>query len=135
MEFRRVPSRSQPTKTNNSNFHYVMDIVVRKKTPSRVYAATRTGIWRSVDGGTNWTSVHSPAAANSRCLDLEIRRDQANDYLFASCGTFAQASVYRNVDAAVVGTWNSVLTDVNMGRTHLAIAPSTPATIYAVSAS
>ena len=126
---------TQLANTNNSNFHYVMDIVVSHNNSSRVYAATRTGIWRSVDGGTNWTSVHSPAAANSRCLDLEIRRDQANDYLFASCGTFAQASVYRNVDAAGVGTWNSVLTDVNMGRTHLAIAPSTPATIYAVSAS
>jgi len=126
---------TQLSSTNNSNFHYVMDIVVSHNNSSRVYAATRTGVWRSIDGGTIWTQVHSFSSAAGGCLDLEIRRDQANDYLFASCGTFSQASVYRNVDAAGVGTWNSVLTDANMGRTHLAIAPSTPSTIYAVSAS
>ncbi|MFN7927042.1 MAG: hypothetical protein U0Y68_03705 [Blastocatellia bacterium] len=69
------------------------------------------------------------------CLDLVMRTDQATDYLFASCGTFEQATVYRNTDAAGAGAWTAVLTEVEMGRTSLAIAPSNQNIIYAAAVS
>lgn len=120
--------------TNNSNFHYVNDIVVSPNNTNRVYAATRTGVWRSVDGGISWARVHNPGI-NGGCLDLAIRTDQATDSVFASCGTFAQAVVYRNTDAGVTGTWTAVLTESGMGRTSLAIAPSNQNIVYALAAS
>jgi len=128
---------TQLANTNNSDFHYVMDIVVSKNDSTRVYAATRTGVWRSLNSGANWTRVLDHSASNSRCLDLEVRRDViATDYLFASCGSFTIAgTIYRKTDAETAGLWTAVFTEANMGRTHLAIAPSTPTTIYALAAS
>src|SRR5262249_6627682 len=120
--------------TNTSDFYYVNDIVVSPNNSQRVYAATRTGIWRSTDGGANWSLAFNPSVTGG-CLYLAIRTDQATDYIFASCGTFSQATVYRNTDAAGSGTWTAVLTEAGMGRTSLAIAPSNQATIYALASS
>ncbi|MFP5246526.1 MAG: WD40/YVTN/BNR-like repeat-containing protein, partial [Thermoanaerobaculia bacterium] len=120
--------------TNNENFHWVNDLVVSTHDPSRVYAATRTGVWRSVDSGTTWKRVLETTVKGG-CLDLAWRGDTSGDYLFASCGTFEQATVYRNSDAQLDGNWESVLSEDGMGRTTLAIAPSRPSVIYALSAS
>jgi len=116
-----------------ADFHYVNDIVVSPTDGRRVYAATRTGVWRSIDSGASWTRTLDPAVTGG-CLDLVIRSDQTTDYLFASCGTFAQAKVYRNTDASSAGAWTEVLNDPGMGRTSLALAPSNQNIIYAASA-
>lgn len=119
---------------NSSDFYYVNDIVISPNNSQRVYAATATGVWRSIDGGTSWTQALNPSVTGG-CLDLAIRTDQATDYVFASCGTFTQATVYRNTDAGGAGTWTSILADAGMGRTSLAIAASNQAVIYALASS
>jgi photosystem II stability/assembly factor-like uncharacterized protein len=124
----------QLASTNTVDFHYVNKMVVSPNNGQRLYAATRTGVWRSLDGGAAWSRVLNPGAVNG-CLDLAIRTDQSTDYLFASCGTFVQATVYRNVQAEGSGAWTAVLTEVGMGRTSLAIAPSNQAIIYALASS
>lgn len=125
---------AQLPSTANENFHYVNDLVVSTHDASRLYAATRTGVWRSTDAGTTWTNV-LPVTVKGGCLDLAWRGDQSGDALFASCGTFAQATVYRNFAAETAASWQSVLSEPNMGRTTLAIAPSNPDVIYALAAS
>ena len=60
--------------------------------------------------------------------------DTSGDYLFASCGTFERATVYRNASAETDGSWAPVLSDPNMGLTSLAIAPSNPSVVYALAA-
>jgi hypothetical protein len=126
--------------TTTVDFQYVNDIVVSRNDHNRLYAATRTGVWTSDDGGDIWTRTLNPLDAGGLtvqggCLDLAIRTDQATDYLFASCGSFAQATVYRNTDAAGAGAWTAVLNEIGMGRTSLAIAPSNQSVIYALAAS
>ncbi|HEX2120791.1 MAG TPA: hypothetical protein VHL59_04040, partial [Thermoanaerobaculia bacterium] len=125
---------SQLPSTANADFHWVNDLVVSTHDPSRVYAATRTGVWRSKDGGAQWTRV---VATNVKggCLDLAFRGDRDGDYLFASCGTFQRATVYRTTNAERDTAWTAVLSEPNMGRTTLAIAPSNPSIVYALSAS
>jgi photosystem II stability/assembly factor-like uncharacterized protein len=118
---------------NNENFHYVNDLVISTHDPSRVYAATRTGVWRSIDAGVTWTNVH-PTTVKGGCLDLAYRGDTNGDYLFASCGTFAQATIYRSKNGELAQPWEAVHTEVDMGRTSLAIAPSNPSVIYGLSA-
>ena len=121
--------------TNNSSFHYVNDVVVSPNSSQRVYAATRTGGWRSLDGGGSWSQVLVPGTSNG-CLDLVIRTDSANDVVFASCGgTFTDATVYRNPDAGGGGAWSASLTETGLGRTSLGIAPSNQDVIYGLSAS
>ncbi len=117
---------------NNADFHYVMDIVISPNNSAHIYAATRTGIWKSTNGGVSWSRVVNHASANSRCTDLAIRTDTNPDTVFAACGSFNQAAIYRTTDGT---TWSSVFTEANMGRTSLAIAPSNQNVVYALSVS
>ena len=119
--------------TENVNFHYVNDLVISAHDPSRIYAATRTGVWRSRDAGATWTQALSTTVKGG-CLDLAWRGNTSSDYLFASCGIFEQATVYRNEAADAGASWQAVLSEPFMGRTSLAIAPSNPSIMYAVSA-
>ena len=120
--------------TAGADFHWVNDLVVSVADPRRVYAATRTGVWRSRDGGASWTRVLATTVTGG-CLDLAARTDRPGDSLFASCGTFEQARVYRNTAAEGAGAWTQVLTEAGMGRTSLAIAPSNQDVVYALAAS
>ncbi len=126
--------------TETEDFHFVNDLIVSHNNALCVYAGTRTGVWRSEDGGLSWTKILDPLDGFGEtiiggCLDLAIRTDQATDYLFASCGTFDQATVYRNANAGSNDTWEAVLSEANMGRTSLAIAPSNQNIVYALAAS
>src|SRR5215831_5067117 len=98
--------------SNSTGFHFVNSIVVSPNNSSRVYAGTEAGAMRSTDSGTTWTNVLNPAVSGG-CLQLVIRTDQSTDYLLASCGTFVQAKIFRNTDAAGAGTWNQVLSNTN----------------------
>lgn len=121
---------------NNSSFFYVKRVVVSPSSGQRVYAATNSGVWRSIDGGTSWTQVLTLNISGG-CTDLAIRTDttgKVSDYIFAACGLSDQATIYRNTNANGAGTWDAVLTEANMGRTSLALAPSNQNTIYALSA-
>jgi hypothetical protein len=120
--------------TQTSDFHFVNDLYVSAVDSARVYAATRAGVFRSSDRGQSWTKILS-VNVQGGCLDFAARPGAASDYLYVSCGTFAQATVYRNVDAAADGSWSAVLSEPNMGRTTLAVAPSNPDVVYAMSAS
>jgi photosystem II stability/assembly factor-like uncharacterized protein len=119
--------------TRSSDFYFVNDLFVSSIDANRIYAATRGGVFRSSDAGQSWTRVLSVDAPGG-CLDLAARPHADSDYLYVSCGTLGQATVYRNVDAAAAGAWNAVLSEAGMGRTSLAVAPSNPDVVYALSA-
>ena len=133
-----------PFTANNVDFQFVNDIVVSNVNVQHLYAATRSGVLRSLDGGTTWSLVLSvPAVGPSTtgvrgAMDLVMRTDQATDYIFAAAGTAfsagePQSHIFRNNDAGGAGTWDDVYTEATMGRTSLAIAPSNQSVIYALS--
>ncbi len=120
--------------TNTLDFHYVNDLAVSPNNPQRVYAATRTGVWLSIDGGATWTKSLATGVQGG-VMDLLLRPGGPADNVLASVGSFAQATIFRNIDAAGSGAWDSVLTETGMGRTSLAIAPSNPNVLYALASS
>ncbi|HEY0461695.1 MAG TPA: hypothetical protein VGC97_21340 [Pyrinomonadaceae bacterium] len=132
---------------NNANFTFVNDIVIGNGANTQhIYAATRTGVMRSLDGGANWTLVlNIPTVAGSTtgvrgAMDLVIRTDQSTDYIFCAAGSAfnagePQSHIFRNTDAGGAGAWVDVYTEAAMGRTSLAIAPSNQNVIYAMSTS
>ena len=128
LSWRRLDSTATP------DFHWVNDLELGVNDPRRIYAATRTGVWRSTDAGQSWTQL---IATNVRggCLDLALRPDRSEDVLFASCGSYEQATVYRLPRAADRSDVEIVLQLEHQGRTSLAIAPSNPDVIYALAAS
>lgn len=119
--------------TDTRDFWFVNDLAVSTADATRVYAATRTGVWRSRDGGEQWERILA-ANVQGGCLDLALRTDRGPDTLFASCGTFERATVYRNENAQAGVDWESVLSEPDMGRTSLAIAPSNQDVVYALAA-
>lgn len=120
--------------TNTGDFHWVNDLELGVADSRRIYAATRTGVWRSVDSGATWTRLLETKVRGG-CLDLALRPDRDQDVLFASCGSYEQATVYRFPRAADRADVEVVLREPGMGRTSLAIAPSSPDVMYALSAS
>ncbi len=120
--------------TNTPDFHWVNDLEFGVGDSRRIYAATRSGVWRSTDHGATWARL---LAVNVRggCLDLVLRPDRSEDVLFASCGSYEQATVYRLARAADRSDAEVVLREPDMGRTSLAIAPSNPDVMYALAAS
>jgi hypothetical protein len=120
--------------TNTADFHWVNDLEFGVNDSRRIYAATRSGVWRSTDYGVTWARL---LAVNVRggCLDLALRPDRSEDVLFASCGSYEHATVYRFPRAADRSDAEMVLRQPDMGRTSLAIAPSNPDVMYALAAS
>ncbi|MDX2044345.1 MAG: hypothetical protein SF097_24260 [Acidobacteriota bacterium] len=124
---------SRLANTATSDFYYVNDIIVSTNDSRRIYAATRSGVWRSTDEGLNWTAV-LPVTVNGGCLDLAARTDQQTDFVFAACGNFTQSTIYRKSNAEAGGSWDVALSETGMGRTAIAVAPSNQNIVYAVSA-
>jgi hypothetical protein len=126
--WRQLPSTSTP------DFHWVNDLEFGIDDSRRIYAATRSGVWRSTDSGATWTRLLE-ANVRGGCLDLALRPDRSEDVLFASCGSYEQATVYRFPRAVDRSDVEVVLREPDMGRTSLAIAPSNPEVMYALAAS
>jgi hypothetical protein len=120
--------------TANDNFLWVNDLELGVGDSRRIYAATRTGVWRSLDAGDTWTQLLATVVRGG-CLDLAIRPDHPDDTLFASCGSYDQGTVYRLANAGGKASPEVVLSESGMGRTSLAIAASRPDTMYALTAS
>ena len=123
-----------PATINNADFFFVNDIVVSPANSQHIYTATRSGVFRSLDGGNSWTLQLASNVANGSngAMDLVMRTDQGTDYIFAAVGSFARSHIFRNTDAGGAGTWQDVFSEVNQGRTALAIAPSNQNVIYAM---
>lgn len=126
--------------TRNQNFYFVNDLAISPSSNQRLYAATREGVFRSLDGGSNWTKVLTPMnvdgdVALGGCYDIAIRTDKPDaDHVFSACGTFEDAAIYRTKNGAGSDVWSPVFTESGMGRTALALAPSNQDIIYAISA-
>jgi len=120
--------------TNSPDFYWVNDLEFGVNDSRRIYAATRSGVWRSGDAGATWTRLLD-VNVRGGCLDLALRPDRSEDVLFASCGSYEQATVYRFPRAADRSDAEMVLREPDMGRTSLAIAPSKPDVVYALAAS
>ncbi len=121
---------------NNSGFFFVNKLVVSTASPNRVYAATSIGVFRSMDGGESWTLALDRNQPFDGCQDLVLRPGESGDYLYAACGRRSTpTTIFRNRAAEGEEAWEAVLTNENMSRSVIAIAPSNPAMVYVLASS
>lgn len=112
----------------------VQDLEINPNNSLEVFAATTDGVYRSLDGGENWSLVF----AQSNAIDLEIDPDNG-DVLYVSTG-----NLNFDFDPAINGIFKSVdkgdsfieLTHPNLpaawsGNAKLSIDPSNSNVIYA----
>ena len=120
--------------TDTPDFYYVNDIIVSHNNSNNIYIATKTGVWRTINGGGAWENVLI-ASGGLGCTDLVIRKDKTTDYLFAasSNGSGSAAKIFRNDNASTVaGIWTNVYSESGMDRAAIAVSPSNPNVVYAV---
>jgi uncharacterized protein (TIGR03437 family) len=124
----------------SSHFSYVHQIAISPTRPTNLYAATDSGLFVSLDAGNTWNqALPQTTGTYLSCNSVVARGDQPTDIVYAACGSYETTagnfvfSIYANTDAAGTGTWNVVQADPMMGTTVLAIAPSAPTTVYALS--
>lgn len=134
--FKSVDAGENWVRLPGATFPFTNKLVISHRDPKRLYAATNTGVWRTLDSGLTWTQVLKRDVANQfGCQDLAIRTDLADDVVFASCRATPQGAIFRTKNGAGDDPWESVFTAEFMARTSLAIAPSRQDTIYALAAS
>ena len=121
---------------NKTAFLFVNKLVISQASPNRIYAATNQGVFRSLDGGASWSIALERIAPFDGCQDLVLSPNQTNDYLYAACGRrTTAATIFRNKSAEGDSSWEAVLTNENMSRSAIAIAPSNPEIVYVLASS
>jgi len=119
-------------------FAYVNDIVITPSDPRRLYAATISGVWRSLDAGESWSVVLAnpamlsaePASTGSvvGCTDLELAGAPGHEVILAAFGSFYADGLYRSEDGG--DAWTRIDMGPGQGRMTLAVAPSSPNVLY-----
>jgi photosystem II stability/assembly factor-like uncharacterized protein len=119
-----------------TEFFFVNKLVVSPNDSQRVYAATSVGVFRSMDGGETWSAILERRTPFNGCQDLVIRTDQPGDVLFAACGRGSTPTgIFRTVSGEGEAKWEMVLSEPNMSRSVIALAPSNQGIVYVMSAS
>jgi photosystem II stability/assembly factor-like uncharacterized protein len=122
-------------------------IVVSPTDPNTVFLAVgalatnglpgNTGVWKSTDGGTTWTDTTAGISTTAAYSDLVM--DPSNpQVLYAAAGEPGGSpanGVYRTADGgaswSVAGDFPTGASDDRLGRITLALARSSPQTLYA----
>jgi hypothetical protein len=110
---------SQLASTSNSNFYYVNKVVVSENSSSVLYAATRSGVFRSTDQGTSWTNQ---LAGNA--LEMAVLKNGATDNIFV---WLESNTVYRSTDGGATFTPSGSGIVASQWRGSLAVPSSTRA--------
>jgi photosystem II stability/assembly factor-like uncharacterized protein len=121
-------------------FYFVNKIVISPNDHNRIYAATMTGVWRSLDAGQTWSivllnpwmltgsGVPETNGCYVGCTDLAVRTDRSPDVLFAAFGSYYKDGLYRSEDGG--DSWIEFQTSAEQGRITIAIAPSDNNRLY-----
>ena len=109
-----------------STFAGINGFAINPSNPTTVYCAPGNQVFKTTDGGGNWTAADAGLPASSTILSLAV--DPANPatvYAGASVGT-----VFVSRDAG--GSWNGLSVNLpNMRIQALAVSPGNSSTLYA----
>ncbi|MGH7392250.1 MAG: WD40/YVTN/BNR-like repeat-containing protein [Candidatus Rokuibacteriota bacterium] len=102
------------------------------RAPGTLYAGTNTGVFKTIDGGQNWMAVNTGLPSDPTVPILEIVIDPATSDVYVATFIFPD-QVFKTTDGG--DNWTAASTGITSGTLNaLAVAPTTPATLYAASA-
>lgn len=112
----------------SSDWQYIFNIAVHP-TSGRIYAATTGGVYRSIDGGTNWTKVLNPNNSNTLKTDVTIASD-GTIYSATSSDGGDIVGIRKSTDDGDNWTNVSPTLPATYGRTIIKTAPSSSGVVY-----
>jgi photosystem II stability/assembly factor-like uncharacterized protein len=111
--------------------YYINDIYLRPDSTNILYAATNSGLFRTTNGGTNWTFMKR---GDLTYRATQIAVDPTNPRTFYICfGNFSRDGIYKTTNGG--GSFTKLaggFPTTGFYRISLAIAKSNPQILYAV---
>ena len=107
----------------------VQKVLLNPRNPNTLYAITTEGTFKSVNAGSSWSLVHGVLMG----MDIVINPTDTT-ILYAAYGqrnSTTGKGVWKTTNAGASWTRLTTLDTTNFGRTSLALAPTSPSTIYA----
>ena len=93
-------------KISTFNSSGLIILEVSQSNPLYIYAATASTIYKTVDGGINWTTVSYPSGGGVAITALEICTTDPNKIWITRSGYTAGTKVYKSIDGG--GTWTNI---------------------------
>ncbi|MEL6796183.1 MAG: hypothetical protein AAFO89_05100, partial [Planctomycetota bacterium] len=136
-------SWTQLASTTGSAWFYVNQVRISPTDSNRIFAATRSGVWRSTDAGATFEPVlsnpfelggsQSSNGSFGGALDLDIQPGSDPEVILAAFGTFEADGLFRSDDGG--DSWSQVGTSgdlniFNQGRMNVEFSPSNPDVAY-----
>lgn len=110
---------------NVTSAKLIRRLIINPNNPQILMAAASDGIWRTINGGANWTNVQS-----GYFMDLEFKPTDPN-YVYASTyDSQGAAEIYRSIDGGV--NWTLTMQGSNVIRIDLAVSPNAPSIVDVV---
>lgn len=98
----------------------IYNLVMNPGNSKELLAATSKGLWKTSNGGLNWTKVLSTA-----CNDVAYRPGDGNTVYAVTDDYWNSSEVYRSVDAG--NTWNKISSfKVEKNSLKIAVTPANP---------
>ena len=109
--------------TSNEQFKYINRLIVHPDNESIVLAATNRGIYKTIDGGLNWTNVYSHGLR--KVQDLRTHPDNFN----IQFATVNNRGIVGSIDGG--DSWK-MIHSLEEGRIEICIAKNFPDCVYAL---
>jgi photosystem II stability/assembly factor-like uncharacterized protein len=103
-------------------------ILIHPTSTNTLLVATSNGIYRTTNGGTNWTQTRSGSFK-----DIEFKPDDPSVVYAGGVTTGGNNSIFRSTDGGA--TWSQItsgLPSSNAGRISIAVSPANPSYVYAL---
>lgn len=112
----------------------VADIIIHPTNPDIVFAATTDGVYRTLNGGANWTLIHNVQLAMDLCF-----KPGNPSVMYVACGNFNSSGrgVYKTTNSTsdpALPTFTAINTGLPStitGKIALAVTAAAPNNVYA----
>ena len=98
-------------------------LIINPQNPNTLIAATSVGVYKTINGGANWTHISSSLNING----YDVAYNPTDTTIVYVCGT---SKIYRSVNGG--SSFTSVASITNSERITLAVSPNNPTLVEAI---
>ncbi|MCP3870393.1 MAG: hypothetical protein GY703_20330 [Gammaproteobacteria bacterium] len=104
-------------------------LTIHPTDPNVIYAKSCCDVYRTGDGGTNWSNITQSFATGSNIVFNQVAVDTVNPDNVYVAGTILGSRIQKSIDAGI--TWSSAETGLTIQPAFLVTHPSVTGTLFA----